>query len=67
MVQGNGKGPKREEKNRRWRFGFQYFLISRDSGPYSVVKDVGSQKADITVGGDGAVSSKGVKEGVINT
>jgi len=30
------------KKNRRRRFGFQNFLISRDSGPYSVVKDVGS-------------------------
>jgi hypothetical protein len=38
------------KKNRRRRFGFQDFSISRDSGPYSVVKDVGSQKADITIG-----------------
>jgi len=36
--------------NRRRRFGFQDFPISRDSGPYSVVKDVGSQKANITIG-----------------
>ncbi len=35
------------KKNRRRRFGFQDFPISRDSGP--------------------AVSSKGVKEGVVNT
>jgi hypothetical protein len=41
---------KEKKRNRRWRFGFQDFLISRDSGPYSVVKDVGSQKADITIG-----------------
>ncbi len=38
------------KKNRRRRFGFQDFPISRDYGPYSVVKDVGSQKADITIG-----------------
>jgi hypothetical protein len=38
------------KKNRRKRFGFQDFPISRDSGLYSVVKDVGSQKADITIG-----------------
>jgi len=38
------------KKNRRRRFGFQDFPISRDSGPYSVVKDVGSQKTDITIG-----------------
>ncbi|CAK9867234.1 unnamed protein product [Sphagnum jensenii] len=44
------KAPKEKKKNRRRRFGFQDFLISRDSGPYSVVKDVGSQKVDITIG-----------------
>ncbi|KAH8932644.1 hypothetical protein BDL97_19G084500 [Sphagnum fallax] len=38
------------KKNRRRRFGFQDFPISRNSGSYSVVKDVGSQKADITIG-----------------
>jgi hypothetical protein len=32
------------------RFGFQIFLISRDFGPYSVVKDVRSQKVDIIIG-----------------
>jgi hypothetical protein len=44
------RAPKEKKKNRRWRFGFQDFPISRYSGPYSVVKDVGSQKADITIG-----------------
>jgi hypothetical protein len=44
------RAPKEKKKNRRRRFGFQDFPISRDSGPYSVVKDVGSQKADITIG-----------------
>jgi hypothetical protein len=39
-----------KKKNQRRRFGFQDFPISRDSGPYSVVKDVGSQKVDITIG-----------------
>ncbi len=28
------RAPKKTKKNRRWRFGFQDFLISRDSGPY---------------------------------
>jgi hypothetical protein len=41
---------KEKKKNRRRRFGFEDFPISRDSGPYSVVKDVASQKADITIG-----------------
>jgi hypothetical protein len=44
------KTPKEKKKNRRQRFGFQDLLISRDSGPYSVVKDVGSQNANITIG-----------------
>ncbi len=44
------RAPKEKKKNRRRRFGFQDFPISRDSGPYSVVKDVGSLKADITIG-----------------
>ncbi len=44
------RAPKEKKKNWRRRFGFQDFPISRDSGPYSVVKDVGSQKADITIG-----------------
>jgi len=44
------RAPKDKKKNQRRRFGFQDFAISRDSGPYSVVKDVGSQKADITIG-----------------
>ncbi len=35
------RASKEKKKNRRWRFGFQDFPISRDSGPYSVVKDVG--------------------------
>jgi hypothetical protein len=38
------------KNNRKRRFDFQDFPIFRDSGPYSVVKDVGSQKADITIG-----------------
>ncbi len=41
---------KEKKNNRRWRFGFQDFLISKDSGPYSMVKDVGSQKENITIG-----------------
>jgi hypothetical protein len=44
------RAPKEKKKNRRRRFGFQDFPISKDSGPYSVVKDVGSQKANITIG-----------------
>jgi len=44
------RAPKEKKKNRRWRFGFQDFLIFRDSGPYSLVKDVGLQKVDITIG-----------------
>jgi len=44
------RAPKEKKKNRRWRFGFQDFPISRDSGLYLMVKDVGSQKADITIG-----------------
>jgi hypothetical protein len=44
------RAPKEKKKNQRRRFGFQDFPISRDYGPYSVVKDVGSQKADITIG-----------------
>jgi hypothetical protein len=43
------KAPKETKKNRRRRFGFQDFLISKDFGPYSMVKDVGSLKADITI------------------
>jgi hypothetical protein len=42
--------PKEKKKNRRRRFGFEDFPIFGDSGPYSVVKDVGSQRADITIG-----------------
>jgi len=41
--------PKEKKKNRMRRFGFQNFLISRDFGPYSVVKDVRSQKVDIII------------------
>jgi hypothetical protein len=44
------KAPKEKKKNRRRRFGFQDFPISRDSGPYSMVKDVGLQKTNITIG-----------------
>jgi hypothetical protein len=44
------RAPKEKKKNRRRRFGFQDFPISRNFGPYSVVKDVGSQKANITIG-----------------
>jgi hypothetical protein len=44
------RAPKEKKRNRRRRFGFQNFPISKDSGPYSVVKYVGSQKADITIG-----------------
>jgi len=44
------RAPKEKKNNRRRRFGFQYFPISRYYGPYSVVKDVGLQKADITIG-----------------
>jgi hypothetical protein len=41
--------PNEKKKNRRWRFGFQDFPISKDFGPYSVVKDVGSYKVNITI------------------
>jgi len=44
------KAPKEKKKNRRRKFGFQNFPISRDFGPYLVVKDVGSQKLGITIG-----------------
>ncbi len=44
------RAPKEKKKNRRQRFRFQNFPVSKDSGPYSVVKDVGSQKADIIIG-----------------
>jgi hypothetical protein len=43
------RAPKKMKKNRRRRFGFQNFPISRNSGPYLVVKDVGSQRANITI------------------
>jgi hypothetical protein len=43
------RAPKEKKKNRKRRFGFQNFLISKDSGPYSMVKDVGLQKIDITI------------------
>jgi hypothetical protein len=36
------KAPKEKKRNRRQRFGFQDFPISKNAGPYSVVKDVGS-------------------------
>jgi len=36
------RAPKEKKKSRRRRFGFQDFPISRNSGLYSVVKDVGS-------------------------
>ncbi len=49
-FKGMAKAPKEKKKNWWQRFGFQDFLISRDFGPYSVVKDVGSQKVDITIG-----------------
>jgi hypothetical protein len=41
---------KKKFKNRKQRFGFQDFPISRYFGIYSVMKDVGSQKIDITIG-----------------
>jgi len=44
------RAPKEKKNNRRRRFGFQDFPISSDSGPYSVVKDVGLQKTNITIG-----------------
>jgi len=43
------RAPKEKKKNQKRKFGFQDFPISRDSDPYSVVKDVGLQKADITI------------------
>jgi hypothetical protein len=43
------KAPKEKKKNRRRRFGFQDFPISRDFGLYLVMKDVGLQKEDITI------------------
>ncbi len=44
------KAPKEKKKNRKRRFGFQNFPMSRISGSYSVVKDVGLLKANITIG-----------------
>jgi hypothetical protein len=62
--------PKEKKKNRRRRFKFQDFLISKDSNPYSVVKDGGISKSGHhhwTIGDNGAVNLKGIKEGVVNT
>ncbi len=42
--------PKEKKKSRKRRFVFQDFPISKDFGFYSMVKDVGSQKVDITIG-----------------
>jgi hypothetical protein len=44
------RAPTEKKKNRRWRFGFQDFSISRDSNLYLLIKDVGSHKVDITIG-----------------
>ncbi len=44
------RASKEKKKNRKWRFGFLNFPIFKNSGPYSMVKDVGSQKVDITIG-----------------
>jgi len=43
------KTPKEKKENRRRRFGFKDFPIFKDFSPYSVVKDVGLQKVDITI------------------
>jgi hypothetical protein len=37
------------KEKKKIEFGFQDFSISKHSGPYSMVKDVGSRKADITI------------------
>jgi len=42
--------PKEKKKGRRGKFGFQDFPISKDFGFYLMVKDVGSQKVNITIG-----------------
>jgi hypothetical protein len=36
------KALKEKKNSQRWRFKFQEFPISKDCGPYLVVKDVGS-------------------------
>jgi hypothetical protein len=54
------RAPKEKKKNQISRF--QDFSISRDSGPYSVVKDVGSQERDITIGQLVAMVSSARKE-----
>jgi hypothetical protein len=41
---------KEKKKSQRQRFGFQDFPIFRASGLYLVVKDMASQKTDITIG-----------------
>jgi hypothetical protein len=44
------RAPNEKKKNQRWKFRFQDFLIFRNFDPYSMVKDVGFQKANITIG-----------------
>jgi len=44
------RAPKEKKRNRRRRSDFQNFPISRNSGPYLMVKDVGLLKVNITIG-----------------
>jgi hypothetical protein len=44
------RAPKENKNSQRWKFRFQDVPISKYSSPYLVVKDVGSQKVDMTIG-----------------
>ncbi len=64
------KAPKEKKKNRRRRFGFQDFPISRGFWPLFSGKGCGIAKSKHhhwIVGGNGAVSSKGVEKRFVNT
>jgi hypothetical protein len=61
--------PKEKKKNRRRRFDLQDFPISKDYGPYlgegcGIAK---SRHHHQIIGGNGAVSSKGIEKKVVNT
>jgi hypothetical protein len=43
------RAPKEKKKSQKRRFEFQDFLISKDSNLHSMVKDVGSEKINITI------------------
>ncbi len=43
------RAPKEKKKNQKQRFEFQDFPIFKDSNLHSMMKDVGSEKTDITI------------------